>query len=79
MLEAGLIGFSAVAKRVQDYRLAKNIVPQAVISPADTPLPITGLEPGKLLDFVLPAAIVRIFLKDCQQFLRCAQKRCVSF
>ncbi len=50
-----------MAKRVQDYLLAKNIVPQAVFLLADTPLPITGFEPGKLLDFVLPAAVVRIF------------------
>ncbi len=67
-----------MAKRVQDYLPAENIVPQAVFSPADTPLSITGLEPGKLLDFVLPAAVVRIFSKDRQQFFRCVQKRCGS-
>jgi len=72
--EADLIGFSAVAKRVQDYRLAKNIVPQEVFSPADTPLFITGLEPGKLIDLVLLAAVVKIFSKDRQQFFHCVQK-----
>jgi len=68
-----------VAKGVQNYLLAKDIVPQAVFSPAETPLSIAGLKPGKLLDFVLPPAVVRIFLKDRQQFLHCVQKGCVSF
>jgi len=64
---------------VQDYLLAKNIVPQAVFSPADAPLSVPGLEPDKLLDLVLPAAVVRIFSKDRQQFFQCVQQRCVSF
>ena len=53
-------------------------LPQAIFSPADPPLSFTGFEPGKLLDFVLPSAVVRVFLNDCQQFFQSFEERGVS-
>ncbi len=63
---------------MQDYFLTKDIVPHAVVSPTDSPLSITGLEPDKLLDFVLPTAVVRVLLKNYKQFFECFHERRIS-
>jgi hypothetical protein len=45
-------------KGMQHDFTAKDIVAQAVISPARTPLSFAGFQAGELLDFVSSAAIV---------------------
>jgi len=64
-----LIRFSAVAEGVKDNFPAKDIVSQAVISPADPPLSLAGFEPGQLLNVVLPSPVVGVISEKAQQFL----------
>ncbi len=39
----GLIGLFSMAERVQNDFVAKDVVTQTVLSPADSPLPLAGL------------------------------------
>jgi hypothetical protein len=44
--------------------VTEYIVAQAKVAPADAPLAFAGLQPCKLFDLVLAAAVVRIFGED---------------
>ena len=59
---------------MQDHIVAQNVVAQAVVLPANTPLSFTSFQAGKLFDFVTAGSIVRIGLKDSQQFLEGIQQ-----
>ena len=51
-------------ERVQYNFIPVDILAQAVISPANSPLPLARLQPGKFLDVVLSAPVVRVFCED---------------
>jgi hypothetical protein len=74
-----LIRFSAVAEAVQDDFPAKDVVSQAVISPADPPLSLAEFGPGQLLDIVLPSPIVGVISENAQQLLQCSHQRRAPF
>jgi hypothetical protein len=64
-----LIRFSAVAEGVKDNFIAKDVISEAVISPADPPLSLAGFEPGQLLDVVLPGPVVWVISEKAEQLL----------
>lgn len=68
-----------MTKRVQDYFFAKDVVPQPIFSPANSPLCLAGFEPDELLDVMLPAVVVRVFLKNCQKGLERFYECRISF
>ena len=74
-----LIRFSAVAEGVKDNFLAKDVVCQAVISPADPPLSLAGFEPGQLLDVVLASPVVGVISENAQQLRQCSHQRPAPF
>jgi hypothetical protein len=47
-------------ERVQDHILSKNVIPQPVFFPSDSPWPFACFASGELLNLMLPVAIVRI-------------------
>ncbi len=56
-----LVGFLPMAERMQHNLVAKDIVAQTIVAPADAPSAFAGLQSRKLFDLVPAAAIVRIF------------------
>src|ERR1700687_765090 len=53
---------------------AKNVIAQAVISPAHAPLSFAGLQTGELLDLVPSAAVVGIVTENLNQFFEGADQ-----
>ncbi len=52
---------------VQDNILSEDIVPQPVVAPSGAPLSFPRPQPREFLDVVLPAAVVRVLLKNNQE------------
>lgn len=57
---------------------SENVVPKAVLPPANAPLAFPRFDTGKFLDFVLSASVRRVFRKDRQEFVERFHERCVS-
>lgn len=57
---------------------SEDIVPKAVLPPANAPLAFPRFDAGKFLDFVSPAAVYRVTCKYRQEFVERFHERCVS-
>ena len=57
-----------MAEGMQHHFAPKNIVAQAVVSPAHAPLSFARFQAGELLDLVPSAAVVWIVAEDFNQF-----------
>jgi hypothetical protein len=68
-LSMQLVRFLPVPERVQDHIASKNVIPEPVFFPADSPLPFARFACGEFLDLMLPTEVVRIATKNGQQFL----------
>ncbi len=68
-----------MAERVHYDVRSEDVVPQTVLAPTDSPLPLAGPEAGKFLDRVPAASIVWIFGKDGQQLLQGAHQNLIAF
>jgi len=68
-----------MAERVHYDVRSDDVVPQTVLAPADSPLPLAGPEARQFFDRMLAASIVRIFGKDGQQLLQCAHQNLIAF
>jgi hypothetical protein len=67
-----------MAKRMEDHLGVEDVIAQAILSPANTPLSLPRSYFHQLLDLMLTAAIVRVLLKNCLQLFEGSQQLYVS-
>jgi len=65
-------------KRIQHYVIAKNIIPNSIISDSDPVLSLSRLNPAELLDIVSSSRVVGIIPQDGDRFPDSRQQVWVS-
>src|ERR1022692_2933443 len=68
-----------MAERVHYDLRSKDVVPQTVFAPADSPLPFAGPEAGEFLDRMPAASVVRVFGEDGHQLLHRVHQDLIAF